>query len=299
MLWKISLKPQWSLGLARNSKNAKRFFLLRTLLLACFLVFMGVILFNPSFSFAQNIPPRPASSALSDPLAPPKPEPLRVVHDANYWPFSFKDKTEYAGFDIELWLQISKHLEQDYIFEPMPFQDIVPALEAGSIDIAIAAIPATSTRAERVEFTIPYFRSGLRVLCRKGEEIKNISELQNKKIALERDSLAEEFATEELDAKNLRYCSYHEEMFFELLAGNVDVVLAEYSLLLAYLNLTKNPDLVIAELWIKPYNIAIAMPKNSPHHKALNKALQNFKASQAYKDLCLKWFGKVPVFTGK
>lgn len=300
MPWKISLKLQWSLSLARNSKNANRYFLGYTLFLACFMAFISLILLDPALSFAQNTaPPRPATSALSDPLAPPKPEPLRVVHDVNYWPFSFKDKNEYTGFDVELWLEISKHLEQEYTFKPMPFQDIIPALEAGTVDIAIAAIPVTSSRNERVEFTIPYFKSGLRVLCRKGQEVKNINDLKEKKVALEPNSLAEDFAKEELDPKNLRYCSYHEEMFFELLTGNVDVVLAEYSLLRAYLTLTKNPDLTFAEPWFKPYNIAIALPKNSPHHKTLNRALQNFRASQAYRDLCLKWFGEVPVFSGK
>ena len=173
------------------------------------------------------------------------------------------------------------------------------AFAADRAAVAIAAIPVTSSRSERVDFTIPYFKSGLRVLCHKGQEIKSLDELKNKKVALERNSLAADFAKDELDAKNLRYCSYHEEMFFELLAGNVDVVLAEQSLLMAYLTVTKNPDLIIADIAIKPYNIAIATPKNSVHHKALNKALQNFRTSQAYKDLCLKWFGEVPVFNAK
>ena len=257
------------------------------------------VLLHPASVLAQTIPPRPTTSALSDPLAPPKPEPLRVAHDVNYWPFSYKEKNEYTGFDMELWLNIAGNLEQEYILKPMNFQDIIPALEAGKIDIAIAAIPVTQSRNERVQFTVPYFRSGLRVLCHKGKEIKNIEELANKRVALERNSLAEDFVKEGLKTKSLRYCSYHDEMFFELLAGNVDVVLAEYSLLRAYLALTQNPDLVIAEPWIKPYNIAIALPKNSPHHKTLNKALQTFKGSEEYKALCLKWFGEVPNLSAK
>ena len=81
-------------------------------------------------------------------------------------------------------------------------------------------------------------------------------------------------------------------MFFKLLAGDVDAILADYSLLGAYLNITRNPDLIISAPLTKPYYLAIAMPKESPLQPQLNKALQSYRSGGRYKELALKWFGE-------
>lgn len=241
----------------------------------------------------------PTHSALSDPLAPPRPEPLRVAHDAGYWPFSFKDKSSYVGFDLELWAALATEMDVEYELVPMYFKDIIPALESGQINVAIAAIPVTQQRSELVSFSIPYYRNGLQVLCRKGEEITKIEDLKNKTVALEKGSLAEDYANEHLSIKKIQFCSYHEEMFFELLAGRVDAIIADYSILRAYLTITQNPNLVIAPPFLRAHNLAIALPKDSPHIKDLNKALQTYRTSQEYKNLCQKWFGETPNLNAK
>ena len=272
----------------------------------------------------QNQPPRPAHSALSDPLAPPRPDPLRVAHDEALWPFSFREKGGYTGFELELWAKVAEGMGVEYELFPMPFADILPALENGDIDVAIAAIPVTQARQERVLFSLPYFRTGLAALCREDslgedapvpEEPKDKGKSKNTgknagkdtgkdkfemfrghSLAVQRGSAGESFARKNLTDSELKDYAFQEEMFFELLARNVDIVFAELNLLEAYLNVTKNPALSVCSPVYDAHNLAIALPKASVHQKELNRSLQAFRNSDEFKALCEKWFGVVPKF---
>ena len=257
---------------------------------------------------------RAAQSALSDPLAPPPPEPLKVAHDLGLWPFSFKVKSRYEGFELELWARVAQGMGVEYELIPMSFDEIVPALESGAVDIAIAVVPVTSSRQEQVQFSIPYFQVGLTGLCRlekggdfkekadpdtrnaKGKKDKSGSVFNGKRVAVQKGSAAESYARANFPETKLRECKYQEEMFFELLAENVDAVFAEQSLIDAYLKVTGNPGLVKCGQVYDVHNLAIAVPKDSIHLKELNRSLQSFRSSSEFKELCRKWFGTVPSF---
>lgn len=291
---------------------------LSTLCLVSIFVTFAIILvcsFPPTGSSQTPPVPRPAHSALSDPLGGPRPEPLKVAHDEALWPFSFKDKTQYEGFEPELWAKVAAGMDIAYLLVPMPFTAMLPALENGEIDIAIAAIPVTPSRKERVEFSIPYYRTGLVALCkRSGETLAEEQSPANKKkskekkaelaklvfseklVAVQKNSAAEDYALKNIPEAKLKVCTYREELFFELLAGRVDMVFAEQALIEAYLNTTKNNDLVKCSEVFTSHNLAIALPKESTHLKELNKSLKLFRSSEEFKALCLKWFGTVPNF---
>jgi len=263
------------------------------------------------------LPPRPVHSALSDPLAPPRPEPLRVAHDEGLWPFSFKDKAQYAGFELELWAKVAEGMGVEYELIPMEFSAIIPALENEEIDVAIAAIPVTAVRQEKVQFSIPYFRTGLVGLCRdddetkidpepdkdsakpknsKDKKAKTKSPFEAKLVAVQKNSAAADFAAKNMPAASIKVCNYQEEMFFELLAKNVDAVFAEQNLIDAYLKVSGSDNLVKCSEVYSAHNIAIAVPKSSVHLKELNRSLQSFRSSEEFKELSQKWFGMAPNF---
>ncbi|MBQ4133363.1 MAG: transporter substrate-binding domain-containing protein [Desulfovibrionaceae bacterium] len=268
-------------------------------------------------AFAQENQPRPAHSALSDPLAPPAPAPLRVAHDQALWPFSFREGSEYVGFEHELWQELAARLEVEYEMIPMPFNRIIDALEKGEVDVSVAVIPVTGERQQRVSFSVPCYRTGLAALCRQSdsEEVapsgqpeqgpapdrkakkKNPGKFDafaGKTVAVQRGSAAASFAGENFQKSRLLVCDYQEEMFFSLLAHNADIVFAELTLLEAYLNQTGNPGLVLCSPVYEKHNLAVALPKGSPHLKSINRALQTFRSSGEFGELCRKWFGTAP-----
>ena len=263
---------------------------------------------------------RPPQSALSDPLAPPRPDPLRVAFDQALWPFSFKNNYAYSGFEHDLWNDLADIMGVEYEMIPMQFEQIINALEQGEIDVSIAVIPVTPGRQARVDFSVPYYRTGLSGLCRQSSPEESTIKLppelpkQNKSkrqkrsspdkfdvfsgktIGVQKNSSAEAFARENFKESRLVVYNYREEMFFSLLAHNVDIVFAELSLLEAYLNVTHNPELTLCGPIYKKHNLAIALPKNSHRLKEINHSLQTLRQTDKFKDLCLKWFGVLPSF---
>lgn len=72
-----------------------------------------------------------------------------------------------AGYSLELWQIIANELEVSYqwrTFKTVP--SLLAAVETGEVDVAIAAITATAERETILDFSHPYYQSGLHVLVR-------------------------------------------------------------------------------------------------------------------------------------
>lgn len=83
-------------------------------------------------------------------------KPLVVGTNAEFPPFTFKQKGELVGFDIDVAKEVGKRLNEELIFKDMPFEALIPALMVGSVDFVAAGMSSSKERAERVSFTQSY-----------------------------------------------------------------------------------------------------------------------------------------------
>jgi ABC-type amino acid transport substrate-binding protein len=91
-------------------------------------------------------------------------ENLRVV-TKNFVPFAFEQNGQYVGFSIDLWKEIAKELNIDYeIYKEQSINDLLNAVSTGPADVGIAGITITSIREETVDFSYPFFETGLQIL---------------------------------------------------------------------------------------------------------------------------------------
>jgi ABC-type amino acid transport substrate-binding protein len=91
-------------------------------------------------------------------------EPLRVVFSP-LEPFAYEEDEELVGFSVDLWKAIADDLSLEY--EWLKVDTITQQLEAvtaGSADIALGGISMTPEREEAVDFSYPYFNSGLLII---------------------------------------------------------------------------------------------------------------------------------------
>jgi polar amino acid transport system substrate-binding protein len=80
-------------------------------------------------------------------------------------PFVLKHGTELSGFSIDLWTALAQSLKVDTAWvEVTTVGDQLQAVKSGKADAAIAAITITNERESLVDFTQPYFDSGLQVM---------------------------------------------------------------------------------------------------------------------------------------
>jgi ABC-type amino acid transport substrate-binding protein len=80
-------------------------------------------------------------------------------------PFVFKQGTEFSGFSVDLWNALAQSLKVETVWvEVKTVNDQLEAVRTGKADAAIAAITITGERESIIDFTQPYFDSGLQIM---------------------------------------------------------------------------------------------------------------------------------------
>lgn len=236
-----------------------------------------------------------AVSGCGQQAAPAKPKVLKVGTDAAFAPFEFQDEQskEYVGFDIDLIKAVGKQMGAEVQVQNMNFDGLIPGLEGGNIDVAIAGMSITEERTKKVNFSKPYYQSGLTVVVRSDNNtIHGFNDLEGKKIAVQIGTTG---ANEAKKVKNATVREFNNapEAFMELKAGGVDAVVNDMPVNAYYLTKTgaKDAKQVGDLLHAEDYGIAVAK-KNTELAGQIDKALEELKKNGEYDKIYTKWFGK-------
>ena len=89
---------------------------------------------------------------------------VRVV-TRNLEPFSFEKDGRRVGYAAELWDQLARETKLDFEVQVVgSAQEIIDALKNKTADVGVGAISVTARREEVIDFTQPFYESGLQVL---------------------------------------------------------------------------------------------------------------------------------------
>lgn len=109
-----------------------------------------------------------AAVLLTLPVAASSPhqEPTLRIATKPIPPFVIEDKNgDLSGFSIDLWRAIAAQLQRPYSWDRVTtVKEQLAAVEEGQADAAMAAITITEEREQLVDFSFPYFESGLGIL---------------------------------------------------------------------------------------------------------------------------------------
>jgi ABC-type amino acid transport substrate-binding protein len=75
-----------------------------------------------------------------------------------------KKPSGFQGFEIDLWKEIARRLHLHQTFVELPFTDLLPALAARKIDVALGGITMTPERETTIDFSHSTFDSGLQIV---------------------------------------------------------------------------------------------------------------------------------------
>ncbi len=121
----------------------------RTLKTIAVSLIVTVICFGTSIAVAQDATGGKALRVVVKPIAP----------------FVFKNEAELSGFSIDLWNALAQALKVETTWvEVSTVGEQLQALKRGKADVAIAAITITKERENIIDFTKPYFDSGLQIM---------------------------------------------------------------------------------------------------------------------------------------
>ncbi|MDR7866344.1 MAG: basic amino acid ABC transporter substrate-binding protein [Sporomusaceae bacterium] len=229
--------------------------------------------------------------------APQQGKVLKIGTDAAFAPFEFQDEKskEYVGFDIDLIKAIGKQMGLEVKVQGMGFDGLIPALEAGQIDAAVSGMTITDERKKKVNFSKPYYTSGLSLVVKQDNAaLKEFKDLEGKRLAVQIGTTGADFAKKIKDAK-VREFNTAPEAFLELKAGGVDAVINDLPVNEYYIakSGSKDAKIVGKPLNSEDYGIATAK-KNTELAQKIDKALDEIKKSGEYDKIYEKWFGRKP-----
>lgn len=232
-----------------------------------------------------------ASAASAD---DPAGKTLNVATDTSFVPFEFKEGDSYTGFDIELWKAIAKDIGVEYKLQPMDFNGILPALQTGQVDVALAGITITDERKQAIDFSDGYYDSGFSVMVRSDSDITGFDDLAGKTVAMKTGTSAAEWAKKNLPDTTIKLFPNIDNAYLELQAGGVDAAIHDTPNVMYYINKNGNGKVKKVGQQEQAQQYGIAFPKGSALTAKVNKALKDLKADGTYNTLYKKWFGEEP-----
>ena len=176
----------------------------------------------------------------------------------------------------------------------MGFDALIPAINAGNIDVAIAGMSITPDRQKAVDMSDPYYVSGLVVVVGKDNAaVKSVNDLNNKGIAVQIGTTGAERAAKVPGAK-VKNFNTNAEVFLELKNKGVEAVIIDKPVAEYFLATGGGKDYAkIVGDTMEAESYGISLKKNSPLTKEINKALLDLKKNGEYDKLYAKWFGAV------
>jgi glutamine transport system substrate-binding protein len=207
-------------------------------------------------------------------------------------PFAFKDGDGYSGFDIEVWAEVAKGLNRKWHVQPMQFGALIPALQTRNIDAIVSQLFIKPERQKVIDFSDPYYLSGLVAVTGVGNTTINTPEdLAGKAIGTETGTIAVDFIREHVKGASIEQMPSINNALLALEAGRTDAVVYDTPALMYYANNAGKGKVRVIRPTLEGRDVGIGFQKASPLVAPANAALAAMRADGRLKALREKWFG--------
>lgn len=170
-------------------------------------------------------------------------EPLKIgMAPEAYPPFEWKEADgTWKGFDIDIGKAICAEIKEECVLVEIAWDGIIPALQAKKIDMILNSMTITDERSKIVDFTGPYYVTRATFIGPKDTKIDLTSEgMKGKTIGVQVSTTHAAYVESKFkDVAEIRTYATQDEANADLVAGRIDMVLADNVALDAFL---KSPD---------------------------------------------------------
>jgi ABC-type amino acid transport substrate-binding protein len=220
---------------------------------------------------------------------------LVMVTSGDFPPFEFfttsEGKSQVVGSDIDLAKRIGTYLGFEIEIKDMDFSNLIPAIQSGRADFAMAGITPTDERAKTVSFSQPYYFMNNVMVHRLDNDFMRRHDYEGIKIAVLLGSTQEQFAkvwAAQHPGVTIIPLNRVGDAIQEVLAGRVDGVILDESPSHAYVDKNKL-QLTMQNLEGSSFGAAIVFPKDSKLVGDFNRALAHLKETGELDEITKKW----------
>jgi polar amino acid transport system substrate-binding protein/glutamine transport system substrate-binding protein len=214
-----------------------------------------------------------------------------VGADTTFPPFETEKAGQVTGFDIDMIKDIAKAEKLTVTFKTLPFSGIIPSLQAGSLNAAVAGITIKKDRMQNVDFSNAYYKSGLSILVKKDSDIAGFDDLKGHVVATKKATSSVDYLTQhKFPLDHIKQFQNIDAAYQALETGGADAVIFDNPVNVNFKTAHPNVKTVGPLLTGEYYGIAIS--KHNPAlTDTLNAGLAAIKKNGEYKQLFAKYFG--------
>ena len=220
--------------------------------------------------------------------SPPPKEKLTVGMELAYPPFEMTDEQNRpTGVSADLAKALGAYLGQTVEIRNLPFDGLIPALKTGKIDLVISSMTATPERAQSIDFSEPYLKTGLCLLLAKTSAILSIEDLNQpgKTVAVKLGTTGHNYAVGKIHRARVRVLEKEDACVLEVVQGKADAFL--YDQMSTFKNWQRNPEKtrpILEPFQEESWSIG-ARKGNTALLNKVNQFLKEFRAKGGFEEL--------------
>lgn len=220
----------------------------------------------------------------------------KVAMEPTFPPFDTidKDTQELKGFDVDMMEAIAADQGFKLEWVNMGFDGLIPALEAGNIDIIASGMNASDDRRKIVDFSTTYYDSGLVVAIKAGNTaIKSIDDLTaDMKVGGQIGTTGADKATELYNSGTIKEAKIYNGLdvaIMDLQNGTIDALINDLPVTKAYMNSKPGTIEIVGDvLNAESYGYAV-QKGNTELLDKINKGMQDLKDNGKFDEIYSKW----------
>jgi len=201
------------------------------------------------------------------------------------------------GFEVELAHTLARHIlgdESRVELKILPRPSRLPFLTLGTVDLVVSMIPITAENATKVDFSHPYFSSGLSLLLPPNAKSLKLADLAGKTVAFRKQSYndyggeLQRFADERGIKVTIRYYPSFDAAVKALAGGEAVALGGNFVDLDAYRN--EHPGFIVNDKLLEERRVGVAVRKGDDDLlKLVNETIDDLKRTGELKRLTEKW----------
>ncbi len=218
---------------------------------------------------------------------------IKIATESSYKPFSYTDADgKLIGYEIELVDALCAQMKAKCEVISQDWDGLIPGLNAQKFDAAIAGMSITPERKEVVEFSEPYFHSGIILIGKKGDDI-SIDELKAQPIASQRATVSSQYLQDEHSDADIKLYDTQDNAYLDLTSGRARAMMSDKVTGIDWLKTEagKNYEVKGQEISTDDDAMGIAFRKGDPLIAKFNAALAELKSNGTYDQITGSYFG--------
>lgn len=221
---------------------------------------------------------------------------LKVGMSGNQPPMTMTNREGgLMGFDVDLATALAMAMNVKLEIKPMPFGELLDALEQNKIDMVLSNMSITPERTEQVSFVGPYMMSGMSILT-KNANMAGITSTDDFNrdsltlLALANSTHAAFVKSAAPEAKLIEFGSYDEGVAM-LIDGKADAMIADMTQCILAVMRYPDAGLVTLEKPLTVEPVGIAVSRNDPQFfNLVDNFLRAYEKTGVLTQLRKKWF---------